>query len=76
MYECSDLSVDDYLNLSVASNVMSRLANWMLLVIFVYILNSMLLKQLETTSSGSKTVSWLSRWSLHEPSPSQSISYG
>jgi uncharacterized membrane protein len=31
----------------------------MLLVIFVYILNSMLLKQLETTSSGSKTVSWI-----------------
>ncbi|CAN9421432.1 unnamed protein product [Alternaria sp. RS040] len=59
MYQCSDLSVDDYLNLSVASNVMSRLANWMLLVIFVYILNSMLLKQLETTSSGSKTVSWI-----------------
>jgi hypothetical protein len=56
MYECNDLGVDDYLNISIASSVMSRLANWALIVAFAYILNSMLLKQLQITSSGSKTV--------------------
>jgi hypothetical protein len=59
MYECSDLSANDYVNLSLASTVMSRLANWALLAVFVYILNAMLLKQLQISSSGSKTVSWI-----------------
>ncbi|KAG9186074.1 hypothetical protein G6011_02630 [Alternaria panax] len=56
VYECSNMSSNDYMNISIASNVIARVADWLLLVVFAYILNSMLLKQLEISSSGSKTV--------------------
>ncbi|KAL1794222.1 hypothetical protein ACET3X_007643 [Alternaria dauci] len=59
MYECSDLSNNDYINLSIAANAMIHLANWALLVTFVYVLNSMLLRQLKNSSSGPKIVSWI-----------------
>jgi uncharacterized integral membrane protein len=56
MYECSELSYIDYWNVIIASNVMSSLADWALLIVIVYILNSMLFKQLESSSSWTKTV--------------------
>jgi hypothetical protein len=56
MYECDNIYYVDYLNVIVASRIMSSLADWALLFVFVYVLNSMLLKQLGISSSGSKTV--------------------
>jgi hypothetical protein len=54
MSECDSINYVDYLNVVAASRIMSSLADWMLLFVFVYVLNSMLLKQLGI--SGSKTV--------------------